>query len=468
MGIFSRSRESKPKEKMQAEYKYWRIRIFYSIYIGYIFYYLTRKSFTFAMAPMMQDLGFQLSEVGILGTIFALIYGASKFFSGVLSDRANARVFMAFGLMLTGVFNIFFGLSSSLIAIALFWGVNAFFQGWGAPPCARLLTHWYSQKERGTWWGVWNTSHSVGGAVIPLIAGLCAQYLGWRYAMFIPGALCIGMGVILLNRLRDTPESLGLPTVEQFRGEEPPTQKKEEKLSTKEILFKYIFGNPYIWILVVSYFFVYIIRQSMNDYGAIYLMKTKGYSLITANTSITLFEVGGICGSLIAGWMSDRIFSGRRGPINISFSLAVILAIGALYFTPAGYVVLDYALMFAVGFFIFGPQMLIGMTAVELSHKKAAGTATGFAGWWAYAGSAVAGYPMSKIIETTGWNSFFVILAACGAIAGLCLLPLWKVRSNPKYSEENKPLEGAAGRSLHNSKSSPLVGMKEQPEDKDS
>lgn len=419
--------------QVQAEYKYWRIRIFYSIYTGYIFYYLTRKSFTFAMKPMMDDLGMQLSEVGILGTVFALIYGASKFFSGILADRSNARAFMAFGLILTGLFNILFGMSSSMALFGVFWGMNALFQGWGAPPCARLLTHWYSQKERGTWWGVWNTSHSVGGALIPLMAGLLAQYFGWRYSMYVPGVLCIGMGLVLLNRLRDTPESLGLPAVEQFKNEEPPSKEPEKKLSVKEILFKYVLGNPYIWILVISYFFVYIIRQSINDYGPIYLASKKGYSLIAANTSITLFEAGGVCGSLLAGWLSDRIFAGRRGPINIFFSLGVVLAMAGLYFTPAGYVFFDYALMFAIGFFIFGPQMLIGMAAVELSHKKAAGTATGFAGWWAYAGSAVAGYPVSKVVEVMGWGGFFGVLEVCGGVAALFLLPVWNAKAHPRY-----------------------------------
>ena len=86
-----------------------------------------------------------------------------------MADRSNPRYLMGFGLILTGLFNIFFGLSSSVLVFAIFWGLNGWFQGWGWPPCNRLLTHWYSQKERGRWWGAWNTSHSVGGALIPII-----------------------------------------------------------------------------------------------------------------------------------------------------------------------------------------------------------------------------------------------------------------------------------------------------------
>lgn len=432
--------EIQDQAEVKERYRYWRMRTFYGMYVGYVFYYFTRKSFTFAMPALMQELGFKISDLGILSSILAITYGASKFLSGILADRSNPRFFMAFGLIFTGILNICFGLSSSILCFAVFWGLNGFFQGWGWPPCARLLTHWYSQKERGTWWGFWNSSHSVGGALIPLIAAFCAQYWGWRYAMFVPGVMCIGVGIFLINRLRDTPQSLGLPPIEKYKNDYPAVKKDDEKeLSVKEIVYKYVLTNKYIWVLAASYFFVYIIRQAINDWGAVFLMKTKGYSLLTANASVFWFEMGGIAGSLAAGWASDRIFAGRRGPINVLFSFLVVGAIAALALSPQGMLLLDYGLMFLIGFLIFGPQMLIGMAAAEVSHKKAAGSATGFVGWVAYLGAAFAGYPLSKIAEVWGWNGFFIALGICGAMAVLLLLPLWSIKSNPKYMEEAKP-----------------------------
>lgn len=429
-------------EEVKKRYKYWRFRIFYGMYIGYIFYYFTRKSFTFAMPALMQDLGLQLSELGILSSILSISYGLSKFLSGMLADRSNPRFFMALGLILTGVCNICFGMSSSILFFALFWGLNGWFQGWGWPPCARLLTHWYSQNERGTWWGFWNTSHSVGGALIPLIAAICAQSFGWRFAMYLPGMMCVAIGLFLINRLRDTPQSLGLPPIEKYRGDYPAEKREEEhEISIKEILFEHVLKNKYIWILAFSYFFVYVIRQAINDFGALFLMKEKGYSMLAASGSVFWFEAGGICGSLAAGWASDKIFQGRRGPINVIFSLGVIAAVLGLFYVPKGMLILDYTLMFTIGFLIFGPQMLIGMAAAELSHKKAAGTATGFTGWWAYLGAAVAGYPMSKVAEIWGWAGFFVTLCFCGLIAVLLLLPLWKIKSHPKYAVQKEPVK---------------------------
>lgn len=425
-------------EKVVAEkYKYWRWRIFFGMYIGYVFYYFTRKSYTCIMPLLIQDLGMTKSDLGILGSILALTYGLSKFLSGIMADRSNPRVFMAIGLVMTGILNMLFGCTSSVIGFAIFWGLNGWFQGWGWPPCAKLLTHWYSQKERGTWWGMWNSSHNVGGAVIPIVVGICAQMFGWRFGMYVPGVMCIGIGILLLYVLRDTPRSLGLPTIEKFKDDYPdPRLKQDDEISVKDLLFKYVLNNAYLWVLAIAYFFVYVIRGAFNDWSPLFLMETRGYSLITANASIVCFELGGLVGNVVAGWASDKIFNGRRGPINVLFSFAVVGAIGALWIVPPGFVFLDYALIFIIGFLIFGPQMLIGIAAAELSHKKAAGSATGFIGWIAYLGHAAAGYPLTKVMEWTGWHGCFIALAACGILVVLLLLPLWSVKTNPKYLEE--------------------------------
>ncbi|MEN9344348.1 MAG: putative phosphoglycerate transporter, major facilitator superfamily [Chlamydiota bacterium] len=426
--------EMEDQQEVKGQYKYWRWRIFYSMYIGYIFYYFTRKSLTFAMPSMMEDMHFQISDLGLLSSLLSVTYGISKFLSGMLSDRSNPRFFMGIGLILTGAFNICFGMCSSLFFFAIFWGLNGWFQGWGWPPCARLLTHWYAQKERGTWWGITTTSHSVGGALIPFVVAYCAYEWGWRSAMYIPGAICIVVGLMLMNRLRDTPQSLGLPPIEKFKGDYPSDTKhvQNEELSMKEMLFKYVLTNKYIWLLAISYFFVYVIRQAVNDFTVLFLVKEKGYSMLAASGSIFWFEAGGILGALVAGWGSDKIFKGQRGPVNLLFCLGVVAAIAAFYFTPPGSIFVDYALIFIIGILVFGPQMLIGMAAVELSHKKAAGTANGFVGWIAYLGAATAGYPISKVIELQGWNGFFLALGACGLIAACLLAPLWTVTSNPK------------------------------------
>ncbi len=415
-------------EEIKQKYKYWRIRTLYAMFIGYAFYYFTRKSFTFAMPGLVEDLGFEKTDLGLLGSVFAITYGISKFASGVLADRSNPRYFMAIGLLLTGVFNIFFGFSSSLIMFALFWGLNGWFQGFGWPPCARLLTHWYSQSERGSWWAIWNMSHNVGAFLIPWIVGLLMHYFNWRYALYIPGVICIAGSFFLINRLRDTPQSLGLPAIEKFRndyGNSAQQRENERELSTREILVECVLKNKYIWLLAFAYFFVYVVRTGINDWTALYLREMKEYSRLAASGNVSFFEVGGIFGSLFAGWSSDRLFNANRGPVNVLFSIGIFLSIFAFWLIPIGYPILDACAIFMIGFTVFGPQMLIGMAAAELAHKKAAATATGFAGYFAYMGSAVAGYPVGAVTQYLGWSGFFWFMLICCVIATVFLTPMW-------------------------------------------
>lgn len=425
--------EIQDPETVNKTYKYWRIRILYSMFIGYAFYYFTRKSFTFAMPGLIQDLGFDKSHLGILGSILSISYGLSKFASGVIGDRVNPRYMMAIGLMLTGVCNILFGLSSSIFFFALFWGLNGWFQGFGWPPCARFLTQWYSHSERGAWWSTWNVSHNVGGFLIPWIAGFALYYFGWRYAMFIPGVLCILVGLFLINRLRDTPQSIGLPSIEKFRNDyvdKAESEKEAQKeLTTKTIFVEYILKNPYIWLLAVAYFFVYVVRTGINDWTALYLVESKGYSSIGANGCVSLFEVGGFFGSLAAGWSSDRLFKAKRGPVNVLFSCGMLISIALFWIIPQGYILLDSIVMFVIGFSIFGPQMMIGMAAAELSHKKAVATSTGFIGLFAYTGSSFAGYPLGALTQSLGWEGFYWALLISCVVSIVLLLPLWSVKS---------------------------------------
>lgn len=416
--------------EVKVLYPYWRRRIFYSMYIGYASYYLTRKSYTLALPAIKEHLGLDTVSLGWIMTIFSLSYGVSKFANGIIGDRVNPQYFLPIGLILTGICNILFGLSSTFWCFALFWGCNGWFQGFGWPSCARLLTHWYSQSERGRWWGRWNTSHNVGGGIVLLLVTYCLKHWSWRMALYTPGVLCIAIGVWLGERLRDTPHSLGLPSIEDFRDDWSGQRHLHEtkELSMGERLGKYVLSNRYIWLLAIASFFLYIARSAINDWTNVYLVDHKLYSKPVANYCVAFFEIGGIFGGLSAGWLSDRLFGGKRGPVNLIYMCATVPLLGLLYICQAQNTYLDAALMAGAGFFIFGPQMLIGVAAVELSHKQAAATATGVTGFFAYLGAAMAGGPLGWVIRDLGWNCYYQLLMVCCCLSALALVPLWSAK----------------------------------------
>ncbi|PHM29191.1 MFS transporter [Xenorhabdus budapestensis] len=442
MIVFSQPKPINPNNlsavEIREQYCYWRFHIMLSLYVGYALFYFTRKSFNYAMPAMISDLGLDKGEIGLIGTLFYITYGCSKFISGILSDCSNTRYFMGIGLIATGIINIFFGLSSSIVMFTCLWILNAWFQGWASPSCVKLLTTWYSRSERGFWWALWNTSHHVGSALVALFVGYLTWNFSWREGFIVPGCLGILGGILLCWRLRDKPTSMGLPTIGQYRNDflEKKHENQGKGLSTREILRTYVFRNKYIWLLSCSYVLVYIVRTVINDWGNLYLTEYHHYDLVSANFVVSLFEVGGFMGSLVAGWGSDKLFGGNRSPINLMFSIGIFLSVAALWLMPVTDLVFQSFGFFAIGFFVFGPQLLIGMAAAECSHKNSAGTATGFVGLFAYTGAALGGYPFAIILENYHWTGLFITISVCAVMIGLLLLPFLQAQF-PQQREQS-------------------------------
>lgn len=237
--------------QISQRYRYWRPRLLVSMIIGYATFYLTRRSVNFTMPVMQLELGLTKDDIGLLGTLFYLCYGASKFISGMVCDRSQARWFMGVGLLITGILNILFMFCQSLGGLLLVWALNGFFQGWGWPPCARLLTSWYSRNERGFWWGCWNTSINIGGAAVPLLAGYLAAEWGWQAALLVPGIIGILIGLWLCRQLCDKPQQQGLPSVGQWRRDALEIRQEQQSppMPMRQILRETILGNRTIWLL---------------------------------------------------------------------------------------------------------------------------------------------------------------------------------------------------------------------------
>src|SRR5262249_23868729 len=144
--------------------------------LGYGVFYFVRKNYSFAMPLIEQQLGLSKSSLGLILTLHGVVYGISKFANGVIGDRADGRKFMVVGLVGSAVVNIFFGFSGGLVAFGILWMINGWFQGMGFPPCARLLSHWFSPKELATKMSFWNVSHSLAGAGILI---LCSYLIQW-------------------------------------------------------------------------------------------------------------------------------------------------------------------------------------------------------------------------------------------------------------------------------------------------
>lgn len=404
-------------EAVKSTYRHWRIRTMYAMFVGYAIFYFVRKNLSAATPGMIADLSYSKTQIGAIWSVLYLTYGVSKFVNGIIGDRANPRYFMAIGLFLSALTNVFFGMSSSIIVLGIFWGLNGWFQGMGWPPCARLLTQWYSPNELGTKWAIWNTSHQVGGGLILILGGYLTQHYGWRSSFYIPAAISILACFFLINRLRDTPESLGLPAIEEYRNDD--TAKKDANNQDKPSDWRSVLKTPAIWYLALANFFVYLVRYGAMDWAPTFLVEVKHSTISNASYKAALFEILGIGGSFAAGWMSDKFFKGRRFMINVLYMLVLAFAVFEFWVIPPGHPMLDAAALAAVGFLVYGPQMLVGVCAADIAGKNASATATGFTGLFGYLGSIVSGVGTGLVVDRFGWNGGFILFIVSAFLGAL-------------------------------------------------
>jgi OPA family glycerol-3-phosphate transporter-like MFS transporter len=436
--------EPLPAEQVPSTYRRMRWRMMLSVFAGYTFFYFVRNSFSLAKPYLIKDYGLSKGDVGFIATGLAVAYGMSKFVMGNVSDRSNPRYFMATGLLLSGLVNLVFPTFAGSVAVMFaLWAVNGWAQGMGWPPSARTLTHWFSDRERGTIFATWNLAHNIGGGLVgPVVNGALAlaavlaagaalsSGLTFRLVFYVPALLAMGMGALLLVFLRDTPQSCGLPSIEDFKNDHPDTgvADPEKELTAKEIFFNFVFNNWPLWIIAIANIFIYVVRYGVLNWAPTYLTQVKACPADTSRWLFFVYEAAGIPGTLLAGWASDKFFGGRRGPMSCIFMVLVTIAVWVYWKNPAGNFLVDAAALFAIGFLIYGPVMLIGVSAVDLVPKKAAGTAAGFTGFFGYVfGAVIAELGLGRIVDRWGWDGGFALLLASCAISVALFAATWKM-----------------------------------------
>ena len=477
-------------------FKYWQWRTIIATMIGYALFYFVRKNFSFAIPGLSAEYGITKTSFGIIMTLTTIVYGVSRFLNGFVADRLSGRYHMAIGLMLCAIANFAFGFGvdvSSLITgetggpqftntLIFFFGfiliLNNFLQGSGFPPCARLLTHWIPPQELATKMSIWNTSHSIGASLVALLCGYIMGTLGtnlsanpevvatiaqhlkitdmsdpksmqsvmesaahfgaWRWCFWIPGMLAFVGAIGIFMMLRDTPSSVGLPEIHKINK-----KGKENSAEYKAFIREKVFRNKWIWILGIANFFVYVVRFAVLDWGPTFLKEARSMSLANAGWTVAVFEIFGIIGMLVSGWFTDRFLKGKahRACVFCMIGVAVFMTIFLLLptGTPMWLMVIVLAM---AGFFIYGPQALIGIAAANQATNRAAATANGLTGLFGYASGIVSGVGVGAMVDwisktnpDKSWDYVFLGMIGIAVIGILVFMLMWGAKADG-YDEE--------------------------------
>jgi OPA family glycerol-3-phosphate transporter-like MFS transporter len=411
-----------PAEAVEPAYKRLRVQVFIAIFVGYAAYYLVRNNLALAIPDILREYPQRSkAELGSALTALSIAYGISKFLMGSVSDKSNPRYFFPLGLLLSAAIMFVTGtvkaVYASLAILVALSTLNGWVQGMGWPPCGKTMVHWFSTRERGRTVSLWNVAHNVGGALVATFALLgVALFHDWGAKLYFNAIIAAAIAVVVFLLMRDTPPSCGLPPVEEYRNDYPPgySATDERILSFREIFLGYVLNNRSLWAIAVANAFVYFVRYGVVNWIPTYLETAKGFSFKQSSTAWTLYELAAIPGTLACGWMSDTVFKGRRAPASMLFMALTLVGVLVYWSNIRGPIWIDYAALFAIGFLIYGPIMIIGLHALDLVPKNAAGTAAGFTGFFGYVfGSAIAGTGVGWIADHWGWNGVFITMVAC-------------------------------------------------------
>jgi OPA family sugar phosphate sensor protein UhpC-like MFS transporter len=365
------------------KYKKLKFSVFLSITIGYSLFYVCRLILSVVKKSIIAEGVLTEAQLGIIGSALFFTYAFGRFTNGFLADRSNIRRFMSTGLLCSAIINLLLGFNSSFLLFAALWGLNGWFQSMGAAPSIVGLSRWFSNKERGTYYGIWSTSHSAGNALTYLFTSFIIGLFGWRMGFAAASAAGFIGFVIIAKFLRDSPESEGLPPVSEQAGKES----MEKTIARHQID---VLKNPYVWILALSSAFMYISRYAIESWGIFYLETAKGYTNMQASSILSVYAAMGIISTILCGFVSDRFFNGSRNVPALIYGILNVTGMGIFLYFPGGESWFD---TLGIAIFGFATGALItylgGLMAIDIVSKKAAGAAVGVVGIASYVGAGI-------------------------------------------------------------------------------
>ena len=386
------SQESVPENEIRPKYLSIRNRTFWGVTVAYSLYYVCRMSLSVVKQPLIDEGVLTAGQLGVIGSALLFVYAVGKFMNGFIADYCNIRRFMFTGLAISAGINLLMGilgivdsmvalpLSVIFILFTLLWGVNGWMQSMGSPPGVISLSRWFPQSKRGTFYSIFSASPYLGEFISFILTGLIVGAFGWQWGFVVAAAAGGAGAVLILLTVSDTPESQGLPSIQQLSGEQVKTV---DKMPTRE-LQKMIFKHPGIWVIALSSAFIYITKYAIAGWGVLFLQKERAFSLEQATQIIAFSAVFGVLGTVLAGWLSDRVFNSDRIRPAILSGAVSFVSLALFLFAGGGYMMnILYVSLFSLSIGVLY-CIVAGLMAVDLVPRKATGAALGIVGISSY------------------------------------------------------------------------------------
>jgi len=398
----------------------------------YTSFYMCRYNLPLASSEISRTLGFSKAQIGTIITTALLAYACGLIINGLLADRFGGKCAMLIGAAGTIVMNIAFGVASFWGLLWLFVvirGIDGYLQAFGAPGMVKINAAWFRHTERGGFAGIFGFMINLGRfAIFKLGPALLAGFtflglirippLHWRWLFWIPAGITLLVGTCMALIVKETPEEANFPPVNPHEetGREVPTRIFD--------VFRLIATNPVIWIIACAYACTGSVRQGIDQWFPRFMLEVHHVDYESAQFQLVAFSIPFVAsaGSLVSGFISDKVFRGRRAPVAAAlyFIEAAIILLAAQFDSANAAVVF----LILISFTANSTHSILGTAAaMDIGGARMAGSVAGIIDSFQYFGGSLAGYFLGALLDRS-WGSYFYFMAPFSIIGGILMLSI--------------------------------------------
>ena len=409
----------------------YRWLIFIVLAIAYFFVYFHRTTGGSISSTMQDAFGVGAAEVALLASAYLYAYTLMQIPSGVLTDKMGPR-------QAASVFIVILAIGSLMCAFAepmdnfTMMIAGKFVIGIGAAviyiPIMKVLAVWFRKNEFASMSGILLLVGNVGGiaAAYPMV--FMMDSLGIEMTYIVLSVITLAIGALTWLFVRNHPNELDLPGIEEIVSEEtgePIKESTSSKMGTVEALKLTFTSGRKFWPLAIWFFFIYgtIMLWQASQAGGFY-KNVGGFEASDYSMFIMMVGIGMVVGCPLAGRLSDRILKSRKKVIIIG--TIVYTLVWAVIWGTSGNddivtnSVVQYIINFLFGF--FGGFFVVSYAQIkELYPIAMAGTSTAALNLFPFAGGAllitVAGFIVSdqtlEQYQTLWLMAFIMMIVAC-------------------------------------------------------
>ncbi|XP_063438082.1 uncharacterized protein LOC134719066 [Mytilus trossulus] len=383
-----------------------QILIFVLGWIAYASTYLLRKPLGVIKSNLETDLHFSKTELGWLDTALLFPYAVMQMLLGPLGDKFGARKTFSCCLILSGLSMILFGWTDGFYGMFVLLFLNGTAQAQCWPNCMKSLGAWYPDSVRNTVFGMFGTCAFAGGIGGTALAVYLQKVYGWKSVYFTPSVIIIAVGIFVWA-LYQQPDEVGIEVPGKERN--ATSSKTAGKLTWLQML-----KIPMLPEIAVSMFCLKVVRYCMYMWLPMYLLQRLKYTPAVSGMLSTVFEVGGVLGSAVIGFLIDKFFKGRTiFGTGVSVLLSAISLTLFLLTCDWGWM-FNVTFMFLAGAFNCGPDSLLGgAVPAELGEqdgKNAAASTVGLVNGFGSFGTCLEGPIIGYISAQYGWSGMFYMM----------------------------------------------------------